>query len=377
MIEYLEEIIMFSSLIFICILAVLVALMFFTVRKFYFVEKLSQGKKWLKNVLALGLCVLAFIVGYFTNMVYMVVIVLHFIIFDWILFFLGWILGKITKKHLKFYWAGILAVVVTIGYLSFAYWNDWNIVRTDYTVETNKTITDNKGKKLSDFRIAQITDAHIGTTFDGKGLAKYIKEINKAKPDIFVITGDLIDDDTTKEQMIDTCNSLGLIKAKYGTYYIEGNHDAAYYKDRGYSMEEFQKDLENNGVTYMKDDVKLINDSVYVIGRIDRRFNDVRKSMAELTKGLDKSKYMIVLDHQPHDFKAQADSGVDLVLCGHTHGGQLFPIGYLGVWYGSYEKSYGIEKQKNTVFEVSSGISGWGVPYKTGAVSEYVILDIK
>ena len=349
----------------------------FRVKRFYFVEKLSQGKKWLKNVLALGLCVLAFIVGYFTNMVYMVVIVLHFIIFDWILFFLGWILGKITKKHLKFYWAGILAVVVTIGYLSFAYWNDWNIVRTDYTVETNKTITDNKGKKLSDFRIAQITDAHIGTTFDGKGLAKYIKEINKAKPDIFVITGDLIDDDTTKEQMIDTCNSLGLIKAKYGTYYIEGNHDAAYYKDRGYSMEEFQKDLENNGVTYMKDDVKLINDSVYVIGRIDRRFKDERKSMAELTKGLDKSKYMIVLDHQPHDFKAQADSGVDLVLCGHTHGGQLIPLGWMTDIFHTNDCRYGEVKRGDTTFFTSSGIAGWGIPYKTGCISEYVIINVK
>ena len=135
---------MFSSFIFICILASLVALMFFTVRKFYFVEKLAKGKKWLRNVLALGLCVLVFVVGYFTNMVYMVVIVLHFIIFDWILFFIGWILGKITKKHLKIYLAGVLAVLLTVGYLSYANWNDWNIVRTDYTVETNKIIKDNK-----------------------------------------------------------------------------------------------------------------------------------------------------------------------------------------------------------------------------------------
>lgn len=368
---------MFSSFIFICILSVLVALLYFTIRKFYFLEKIAKGKKWLRIVLTLGICLIVFVIGYFTNMVYTVVIILNFMVIDWIFCLIGWILGKITKKHFKIYLAGVLAVIFTIGYFVYAYWNDWNVVRTDYSIKTEKTITDNGGKKLKKFRIAQITDAHIGTTFDGKGLAKYIDEIAKTKPDIFVITGDLIDDDTTKQQMIDTCNSLGGIKPKYGTYYIEGNHDAAYYKNRGYSMSEFEKDLESNGVTYMKDDIKLINDSVYVIGRIDRRFNEKRKSMAELTKGLDKSKYMIVLDHQPHDFDAQSKSGVDLVLCGHTHGGQLFPIGYLGEWYGSYEKSYGIEKRKNTLFEVSSGISGWGVPYKTGAVSEYVIIDIK
>ncbi len=368
---------MFSKMIFVGILAVLLLLVFFKIRKFHFIELIAKDKKWLVNVIALLLGVAIFVIGYFTNMVYMVVIVLHIWIFAWIFELLGLILGKITKKHPKIYLAGVCAILFTAMYLTYAYYHDWDIIRTNYTINTSKTITNENGKKIPKFRIAQITDAHIGTTIDGKDLAKYTDEISKTNPDIFVITGDLLDDDTTKQEMIDTCKSLGRAKAKYGAYYIEGNHDAAYYKDRGYSMDEFKNDLKANGVTYMKDDVKLINNSVYVIGRYDRRFKKERKSMAQLTKGLDKKKYMIVLDHQPNDFDAQEKENVDLVLCGHSHGGQLLPIGYLGEWYGSYEKAYGIEKRKNTVFEVSSGISGWGVPFKTGAVSEYVIMDIK
>ena len=352
------------------ILAVLILLVFFNLRKFYTIKKIAREKKWLTNVLALILSAAIFVIGYFTNMVYVVVIVLNFLIVIWILDFIGWILGKITNIHPKIYVAGIIAIIFTACYLTYGYFNDLNIVRTDYSIKTSKTIPDKK------FRIAQIADAHVGTTFNGKELGKYVDEISKTNPDIFVITGDLIDDDTTKQDMIDTCKSLGRAKTKYGIYYVQGNHDEAYFADRGYEMKDFEKELKDNGVTYLKDEVKLIDDSVYLVGRLDRRHRDDRKETTKLMKGLDKKKYTIVLDHQPYDFNEQSNTNPDLVLCGHTHGGQLIPIGYLGELYGSYEKAYGIKKVNNTVFEVSSGISGWGVPYKTGAVSEYVIIDV-
>lgn len=80
-----------------------------------------------------------------------------------------------------------------------------------------------------------------------------------------------------------------------------------------------------NGVKVLEDETVLLADQFYLIGRQDaseeRDFAGSRASMAELTQTLDADKYQIVLDHQPCDYDAQAQSGVDLVLSGHTHGG--------------------------------------------------------
>ena len=99
--------------------------------------------------------------------------------------------------------------------------------------------------------------------------------------------------------------------------------------------------------------------------------------MDELTTSLDKSKYMIVLDHQPADYQNQAQSGVDLVLSGHTHGGQLFPFNKIGKLIGANDFIYGTTKINKTNFIVTSGISDWAIKFKTGTKSEFVIIDIK
>ena len=87
-------------------------------------------------------------------------------------------------------------------------------------------------------------------------------------------------------------------------------------------------------------------------------------------------RYTIVLDHQPADFDAEAQAGAGLVLCGHTHGGQMIPINYLGQWLGVNDLRYGHERRQNTDFIVSSGISDWELLFKTGCHSEYVLIDL-
>ena len=123
-----------------------------------------------------------------------------------------------------------------------------------------------------------------------------------------------------------------------------------------------------------------MNDKFYLIGRKDfseeKELKRKRQTMPELTASLDKNKYMIVLDHQPADFKNQAKSGVDLVLCGHTHGNQLFPFNQVGKWIGANDLVSGYERKDKTDFIVSSGISDWAIRFKTGTKSEYLMVDI-
>ena len=248
-----------------------------------------------------------------------------------------------------------------------------HVWHTGYTLATDKNV--------GSLRLIQFADSHVGTTFSGEEFAAHVQAMQAEHPDVVVVTGDYVDDDTSKEDMIAACQALGTLKTTYGVYYAFGNHDKGYYGSeyRGYSGDDLIAELEKNNVTVLQDETVLLGEQVYLIGRQDRseeRAGD-RASMKELVSGLDPQKYTIVLDHQPHDYEAQEEAGVDLVLSGHTHGGQLFPVNYVGEWTGENDKTYGLEKKGNTNFIVTSGISDWAIRFKTGCKSEFVIVDIQ
>ena len=132
----------------------------------------------------------------------------------------------------------------------------------------------------------------------------------------------------------------------------------------------------------LEDEIVPIRGGFCLIGRQDASEETEnrggRASMAELTRNLDESRFSIVLDHQPRDYANQAASGVDLVLSGHTHGGQMIPLVQLIRWFHLGDDNvYGLQRRGNTDFIVSSGISDWELLFKTGCRSEYVIIDIQ
>ena len=99
--------------------------------------------------------------------------------------------------------------------------------------------------------------------------------------------------------------------------------------------------------------------------------------MSSLAKDMNAESFNFILDHQPNDYANEAESGADLVFSGHTHGGHIWPAGQIGLLLGANDRVYGTEKRGNTEFIVTSGISGWAIPFKTGTFSEYVIIDVK
>lgn len=160
-------------------------------------------------------------------------------------------------------------------------------------------------------------------------------------------------------------------------YYVFGNHDRGYYaaERRGYDEQRLVDELIKNNVKVLKDDVVYITDDVVLIGRDDASARH-RRNIADLVSDIPSDKYMIVLNHQPNDYDNEAAANVDLVLSGHTHGGQLFPATHVGEWIGANDATYGYSKRDNTDFIVTSGISDWEIKFKTGCASEYVIIDI-
>lgn len=296
-----------------------------------------------------------------------VLLLLHLVVF-WLLCDLGWwIAEKIRKKKPRRYYAGIAAIALTVVYMGAGWFFAHHVFITDYALTTEKEV----GRLC----IVQITDSHLGVTLSGKEFAREMEKVQSQNPDLVVITGDFVDDDSSKEDMLAACEALGELKTTYGVYFIYGNHDDGYFRKGTFTPAELRKALTDNGVVILEDETVLIDNRFYLIGRKDRSARG-RLSMEELTRDLDPTKYTLVLDHQPTDFEAQTEAKADLVLCGHTHGGHIFPTGLVGVWFGGNDLCYGKEVRESSTFIVSSGISGWAMPFKTGCISELVVIRV-
>lgn len=343
--------------------------------QFGFMEKFSRNRPKCRKFIGFVIVMLIFTALSLTiNLMNAVVCLLHFVVI-WILSDLIFgLIEHLRKKRFKHYYAGICTVFLSLISLTAGWYLNHNVRATVYHLETNK--------KIEDLRIILFADSHIGTTFDAAGFAEHLKQMQTHNPDIIVITGDFVDDGTTRGQMIAACRALGNLKTRYGVYFAFGNHDKGYHDPavRGFTGEDLITELQKNNVTILEDKMQLLNNEFYIIGRKDASEtlrSNPRLEMKELTEQLDKQKFIIVLDHQPNDYQNQTESGVDLVLSGHTHGGQLFPLNKVGEWIGANDKTYGQEKRHQTNFIVTSGLADWAIKFKTGTKSEFVIIDLK
>lgn len=348
------------------------------IRRFAWIRQLVQHKKRADLVAAILVVIIpSALLWIWMGSMNVIICLLHLIVF-WIIFEAVFgVIAKRRKQPWKRYYAGAVTLLFTFLYLLAGWYQAHHVWKTDYTIQTDKAV--------GTIRIALLADSHVGTTFHSKGFAKHLKEIEQEKPDVILIAGDFVDDDTSKEDMINCCKALGKVKTTYGVYYVFGNHDKGYYSPeyRGYDSKELVKNLEKNHVTVLQDQNVLIDDRFYIVGRKDRseetQRNGSRQSTKALLKNLDSSKFSIVMDHQPNDYDAQEKSGADLVVSGHTHGGQLFPLMQIEnlTGLGGDDRVYGTEKRKQTNFIVTSGISDWAIKFKTGCKSEFVMINVK
>ena len=336
------------------------------VSRFGLIKKLD--KRWMRALTSFGIVAICFAIVTFTmSFVNAVIVFLHAIFFFLIFGAVFRIIKRIRKKEFRFCLQGWLAIVTLIIYLIVAYWLCHNVWRTEYIFHTDKNI--------SPVRIAMFADSHIGAVFDGDGFAERLEDIKAESPDIVLIPGDYVDDWSNREDMARACEALGTIDAKYGVWFSYGNHDKGVYgRGRDFSADDLENELIKNGVHVLEDEVSYVGD-LCIVGRGDALTSE-RKDITELMTGVDESKYIVVLDHEPMDYENESQTAEDLVVSGHTHGGQLLPVNYFGEWFGINDKTYGYERRNNTDFIVTSGIADWAIAFKTGTKSEYVIIDV-
>ena len=346
----------------------------FRAARFPAVQKLARDRRWLARLICCcGFLALAGVLWAMWNLMNAVVCLIHLVIFWLLCDLISWIVSKLRNKPARPALAGIAAIILCVLWLAGGWVADHYVSITGYTFDT---------PKLSrTVRLVQITDAHVGTTFHADGFQKHMETVNGLSPDIVVVTGDFVDDDTSRADMLAACDALGQLKATYGVFLVFGNHDKGYYSEssRGWTGRELRDALSNNGVTILEDQAVDLDQDLAIVGRKDRSEEQrgrSRLSAEDVLRDVDHERYIVLLDHQPHDFDAEAAAGADLVLSGHTHGGQFIPITHVGEWIGENALRYGHERRGDTDFVVSSGISNWAFRFKTGCRSEIVLIDL-
>ena len=216
-----------------------------------------------------------------------------------------------------------------------------------------------------DFSIVQISDLHIGGLIDKDFIKASVQKINALKPDIVFITGDLID--TALENIENTVRELDAISSKHGVYYILGNHE--YFHDP-LKIIDFIKTTQitlllNENVTI--DALKL--NVVGVTDRIGYRVGLLQPDIHKAFKGSNSDYKTILLAHQPRYIEELENYRPELILSGHTHGGQIWPFEYLVRLQQPYVK--GLHKLPNgSTIYVNSGIGFWGPPMRLASQAE-------
>ncbi len=262
-----------------------------------------------------------------------------------------------------------LLLTVLIGILGAV--NMQSVRATEYTV-TSPRITTPEG-----YTVAFLSDIHYGTIQEAEVLEELVEELNTLDLDLVILGGDLLEEGSDKQEMQALFLTLGGIRTQYGIYYIYGNHDRQFYSSApAYTPGELAATARTCGITVLCDEAAAIGEELLLVGREDlsRSQGSGRTPIETITAGEDPNRFLLVADHQPSDFSASVTAGADLQLSGHTHAGQIFPGSYVLELFGGY--AYGEYREGSSTLIVSSGVAGWGFPFRTEKHCEYALVRL-
>ncbi len=228
--------------------------------------------------------------------------------------------------------------------------------------------------RLDGLRIAQLSDLHIGTlTPRSWGLA-WSRSANDRAPDLAVVTGDMVTSGTDFYE--DVADVIGALRAKSGVFASMGNHD--YFGAEG---EPLVSMLRARGVGVLRNEGVVIerNGASLWLAAIDdtwTRRDDIASAMRHRPEGAT----TVLLAHDPNRFEAAADAGADVVLSGHTHGGQigvpfLYRVANLATF--GYPYNVGLYRRGKSVIHVHPGLGTTGPPMRLGVAPEVSILTLR
>ncbi len=315
---------------------------------------------------------------------------LYLILYVALIDLLRWIYSKVFKdKYNDFYARTICAllIIVLTGVTSIYGIINAKIVRTtEYEITINKD-----GGNFKEMTIAMFGDPQFGYNIGEYHIKQAVDIINKNDVDIVCVVGDIFDNQYSAiknpDKLIDLFNQ---IKSKYGMYAVLGNHDVEEPILCGFTFndddiknklasKEMLDFIRKSGMVLLYDENVIINNSVNLYGRADQERpnlgNITRKESGDLFKEVDVSKPIMVLDHEPREYDELEKAGVDLMMAGHTHDGQLLPtkIATDIIW----ENPYGLWVKNAFHAITTSGLGLFGPNMRVGTIAEVCIIHVK
>lgn len=226
---------------------------------------------------------------------------------------------------------------------------------------------------LKGFRIAQLSDIHVGPMIKRGYLAAIVEEVNRQKPDLVAITGDLVDGSV--EYLKDDVSVLAELQSRHGTYFCTGNHE--YYA----GVDPWLIALSKLGIRVLINTHEIVEHDggrLLVAGCTDYRAGrwkaGHKSSPAACLTGAQSADAKVLLAHRPQSVFEASQVGFDLQLSGHTHGGQFIPWNF--VVKALYSVSAGLGRRGKTWIYVNPGTGYFGPPVRLGVPSEITLLTL-
>jgi uncharacterized protein len=222
-------------------------------------------------------------------------------------------------------------------------------------------------RALSGLVVVQLTDVHVGPTIGRKFVEQIVEKTNAQRPDLIVITGDLVDGQVAS--LRDQVEALGRLKARFGTFFVTGNHE--YYS----GVDEWLAALTGLGIRVLRNERVTVGDAAKIdVAGVDdasaHRFGEGHGADYGRALGdVDPERELIFLAHQPSQIVEGARGGVGLQLSGHTHGGQIWPFGAAVRLVQPYVAGLHRHDERTQIY-VSRGTGYWGPPMRLGAPAE-------
>ena len=223
----------------------------------------------------------------------------------------------------------------------------------------------NLPEELSGFTVIQLSDLQLSRLKDVKRLESLVKIVNEQKPDLIVITGDIMDEPVGK--LPEFVSPLKNLSATHGVIAVPGNHE--HYA----GLANFKKMARLTGMTVLNNRSTTVAGKIVVVGLDDptgRNYKEGREILEPLLADAGKEKPVIFLSHRPYFFEQAVSLGVDLQLAGHTHSGQIPPFDLFAWLYFKY--SYGLYKVGSSYIYTTCGSWTWGPPMRFLSRSEIV-----
>jgi len=241
-----------------------------------------------------------------------------------------------------------------------------------FRLKTMDIVIDKRANGIETLNLVVLADIHVGPFLHNPRLEKIVQTINSLNPDLVLIPGDIVNEETLPSELEKMTTSFRKIRSRYGVFASTGNHEyfAGIEKSLAY--------LKKSGFTVLQDEAVLVNNSLTIVGRLNASYigqTERRKPLTEILSGANLNLPVILLDHQPVHLEEAQMAGVDLQLSGHTHGGGIFPITIIS--NRLYEIGRGYGRKGKTQYYVTTGVGIWEPPARIGTTAEIVLMKVK